>query len=151
MRRPAAWFLAASVLAVFIAAHAHGQALNGPLVETPLEGDLADEDTVKGVIVDQTITHFGRDFAVFFGMSWRDQPGYEKYTLTVRERPSARWGSRIWIEQNNRVIYSTWLRPQRANIKATAERAAGQVAQRLTDEELGRVFAREPDLGPSEL
>jgi curli production assembly/transport component CsgE len=112
--------------------------------------DLAEEQYVKGVVVDQTLTFIGHEFFRHFAVSWSEQSGFEKHTLNVRERPSARWGSLISVEQNNREVYTAIVRPTRANIKALAETAAELVARRLTESLVEKAFGQDPDLGPGD-
>src|SRR5690625_653821 len=56
------------------------------------------EDPRRGVVVNRTITVQGQEFYQFFSMRWSYIAGDASYTLSVHERPSARWGSEIWVE-----------------------------------------------------
>jgi curli production assembly/transport component CsgE len=70
--------------------------------------------------------------------------------LSVHEQPTAASGSRIWVEHNRRTLFQAFLPPTRADIEATARRAASQVAQRFKTLELERALFKNPDLGPDE-
>src|SRR5712691_8867327 len=84
---------------------------NEALVETPL-----DESQVSGIIVDQTMTQIGRAFMQGFQKAWRDFNGKsQSLNVAVYERPTARYGSLVWVEQNFVRVYQTFLFPGRGN------------------------------------
>src|SRR5690625_7255582 len=56
------------------------------------------EDPLRGVVVNRTITVQGQEFYQFFSMCWSYIAGDTSYTLSVQERPSARWGIENWAE-----------------------------------------------------
>ena len=82
------------------------------------------EDTDSGVITNQVMTVAGQDFYHYFVTAWRDKEGSEQYTLAVRERPSARWGSEVWIEYGQRRVFYGRLPIARAGIRQMSEDAA---------------------------
>lgn len=84
------------------------------------------EDTESGVITNQVMTVAGQDFYHYFVTAWRDKDGSEQFTLAVRERPSARWGSEVWIEYGQRKVFSSRLPIARAGIRQMSEDAAEQ-------------------------
>lgn len=105
----------------------------------------------SGFIVDRTITHFGAEFFRHFSHAWRERGGTEGIDLTLVERPSARWGSIIYVEHNNRAEARVILYAGRsATIKPLAEQTANYMANRIADQSLARLFLHDPDLGKPE-
>jgi curli production assembly/transport component CsgE len=82
------------------------------------------EDTESGVVTNQVMTVVGQDFFQHFVNAWRDKEHSELYTLSVRERPSARWGSEVWVEYGQGKIFYARLPIARSAIKQLSENAA---------------------------
>ncbi|PLY13857.1 MAG: hypothetical protein C0631_12860, partial [Sedimenticola sp.] len=59
--------------------------------------DTGSLDEISGIVVDRTITLMGHDFYRYFTSYRQFTQPESKYNLTVFERPSARWGSLVWI------------------------------------------------------
>jgi curli production assembly/transport component CsgE len=102
-------------------------------ISTVWAQDLKEDGDVEleGILVDRTITHLGHEFYQYFSNAWIAQGGTERYNLVVNERPSARWGSLIWIEHEHRQVYRRFVYPGRGDIKITAEQASQSVTQTL--------------------
>jgi curli production assembly/transport component CsgE len=109
------------------------------------------QESYGGVVVNQTVTVAGQEFFQHFVAGWRDRDLSERYAISVSERPSARWGSQIWIEFAQRRIFQAPLPTARVGIRALSEQATEVVAQSVADMEVERLLFREPDLGPDEL
>lgn len=107
-------------------------------------------DTDSGVVLNQAITVAGQDFYQYFVNAWRDKEGGERYTLVIHERPSARWGSEIWIEFAQRRIYRIYLPPARAAIKPISEEAADITYQAVLQADVQRQLIHDADLGSDE-
>ncbi|MFD2645629.1 curli production assembly/transport protein CsgE [Pseudomonas japonica] len=92
----------------------------------------ADEEML-GFIVDDTISHIGHDFYYAFSERLRATSPMD-FNLVVRERPSARWGSLVTVEYQQRLVYRRFLAPNTVELKDEAYQAAdwvrGQIAQR---------------------
>ncbi|WP_158597936.1 CsgE family curli-type amyloid fiber assembly protein [Noviherbaspirillum saxi] len=108
-------------------------------------------DSFGGVVVNQAVTVAGQEFFQYFVANWRDRDLSERYAISITERPSARWGSQVWIEFRQRRIFQAPLPTARAGIKALSEQATEAVYQMVADTEVERLLFREPDLGPDEL
>ena len=104
--------------------------------------DLADE----GMVLGQTVTVAGQDFFQYFVALWRDKRISERALITVRERPSARTGSVIWIEHEGRRLLQIALPASRGLIRGLSEQAAEQVWQRLTQAEIDAGLNDDQDL-----
>ena len=112
---------------------------------------LSNADLYEGMVTNQTVTRNGDDFYRFFVASWRDQPLADRYTVNLREQPSARFGSQVHIFYGTRKIFQGQLPPNRAHIKALSESAAAISYKAVTEQELQRLLFRDPDLGQEEL
>jgi curli production assembly/transport component CsgE len=108
-------------------------------------------ESYGGIVVNQTVTVAGQEFFQCFVAAWRDRDSSERYAISVTERPSARWGSQIWIEFAQRRIFQAPLPTARAGIRALSEQATEVVTQMVADMEVERLLFREPDLGRDEL
>ena len=70
--------------------------------EAPLDSGRLDEvggsnlEQTTGFIVDRTMTNFGAEFVREFAEAWRGG-GIAAADLTIMEKPSARWGSTLFV------------------------------------------------------
>ncbi len=120
-----------------------GEIDRGVLEERRLES----LDEAGGFIVERTITQFGAEFARLFAQAWRTQPGTENLDVTIIERPTARYGSIVWVEYNYRPIVRAFLYAGRsAAIRPIAVATAEYVAQKLADDALAGLLFDDPDL-----
>jgi len=103
-----------------------------------------------GIVTSQTVTVAGHEFANHFIAEWRDKPGSERYTLALRERPSARWGSLVWVEFGQQRVLQLQLPPARAGLKSLADSAAENAYQTILDIERQRRLVSDADLAPDE-
>ena len=109
-------------------------------------------DPYVGVVTDATVTIFGQEFYRTFAMAWREQPRIDRYSLAVFERPSARWGSLVWVEYAGRRVFSAFLSPsRREHIRAAGLDAAHIAYRNVVDSEVERLLFRDPDLAREEL
>ena len=107
-------------------------------------------DGISGLVVDNTATFIGRQFYDAFAVAWLDQGIADAQNLSVHEQPTARSGSRVWIEYNRQTLFLVFLPPIRANIEETAGQAAAAVARRFKTLEIERALFQNPDLAPDE-
>lgn len=105
-----------------------------------------------GLVVDRTITHFGAEFVRRFSAHWRQLPEVAAAAVTIVERPSARWGSVVFVEVERRPVARVFLYAGRsATIAPLAEAAAQYAARRVADERLASALLQDPDLAREEL
>lgn len=124
----------------------------GQNVATPeVAGTRPPADLDQGVITGELVTVAGNIFFQHFLARWRDQPLSERYSITVRERPSAIRGSQIKIECANRVVFFATLPNSRGDLKSFAERAVEIAYQNASQADIQRLLFRDADLGPDEL
>ncbi|WP_446731615.1 curli production assembly/transport protein CsgE [Pseudomonas sp. OTU5201] len=110
----------------------------------------AEEDEFMGFIVDYTISHIGHDFYRSFSERLRDTSKLD-FNLVVRERPDARWGSLIWVEYEQRVLYRQFLPPNTAELKPAAYAAADMVLEAIAQQKLQRLLQDTHDMERDEL
>lgn len=109
------------------------------------------DDPLSGIVINRTVTVQGQDFYRYFSNRWRELSGASSFTLTVVERPSARWGSEIWVEYRRQRMYHAFLTPARSGTKKASERAVDLVLENVSKSEIERVLTNNPDLAPDEL
>lgn len=134
-----------------------GTTCTGVAAAEEIDSGILDESSVRwleqggGFIVDRTITHFGAEFVRHFAAQWRQLAAAESVDVAIVERPSARWGSLVYIEHRQRPVARVFLYAGRsASIRPLAEAAARHVATRTADDALARMLTRDPDLGKEE-
>ncbi|MFI2811302.1 MULTISPECIES: curli production assembly/transport protein CsgE [Microbulbifer] len=125
------------------------------LEETVKAGTLEEstgrlEDEISGFNIDQTITRTGHDFARYMSEYRNYHYPDAQYNLTIRERPSARWGNLIWVTYNYKVVYRRFLQPRNADVQKQAEQAAIQIHEMVQKEKLRQALEDHFDLGKDE-
>lgn len=140
---------------------AHAQDLPGPkdvLPETKIEKAHAQsakksvlDDPLGGVVVNRTVTVLGNDFYQDFTSLWRQKDISNTFSISIHERPSARFGSEIWVLFRQNRVFHTFLPPARAATEKISAAAVEIVYQSIADSEAERIFTRSPDLGPAEM
>jgi curli production assembly/transport component CsgE len=127
--------------------------MDGPIDQGALieQVDSAFEQAT-GFVVDRTMTNFGAEFLREFALAWRAQGSHEGVDLTIVERPSARWGSTIFVEYNGQAVARVFLRAgSSTSIKPLAQNAASYMAGRVAENSLAALFSQDLDLGKEEL
>ena len=103
-----------------------------------------------GIVTNQAITVAGQEFCRYFIAEWLDKPDSDRYTIAIRERPSARWGTQVWVEYGQRRVVQVQLPPARAELQTLGESAADNAYQAIQRIERQRQLIRDTDLGPDE-
>jgi len=120
---------------------------DGPEVQGTTNGG----SELTGVMVDRTITMAGKTFYRAFSQQAMDNLIIGNATITINERPDARWGSQIWVMEGNQMYFRTQLSP-RIN---EADRAAGEAVQTVEEallrQQLASALNSDKDLGTEEL
>jgi len=144
----------AGLVSVFLAGVCSAQ----PLDDEAIDRDALSEtgfpsiEATTGFIVDRTMTNVGAEFFRQFSEAWRGLPGTESVNVTIVERPSARYGSQIYIEQDGRPVARVFLYAGRgATIRPLAAEAARYVAGRVSNAALAGMIFADPDLAGDEL
>lgn len=108
-------------------------------------------DLFEGIVIDQTITRSGKDFYQMFSSQWHDQPLSERYTVSVKEQPSARFGSQVYIVFGHKRVFQGQISPNRSQIKILSEAAVEMAYKAVTEGEMQRLLFKDPDLGHDEI
>lgn len=158
--RASAWLLRRPVLCRVFGRDARGWRRTGAgrvrlalclacwLLVAPLHAD--EEDEIRGFIVDNSISHIGHEFYRYFTERLRDTSRLD-FNLVVRERPSARWGSLVWVEYEGRTLYRRFLAPNVAELQPLAYEAADLVKEAVTRQKLERLLQDTYDLDKDEI
>ena len=109
-----------------------------------------EEDEMLGFIVDDTISHIGHDFYYSFSERLRATSPMD-FNLVVRERPSARWGSLVTVEYQQRLVYRRFLPPNTVELKDEAYDAADWVRGQIVQRKLETLLQDSTDLERDEL
>lgn len=104
---------------------------------------------VGGIVTGQTITLAGRTFYDSFAATWRDQDEDGRFVVDISERPSARWGSQVFVDYGHRRLFQAFLPPNLSRIAPIGASAAARVYQAILEDQLAQVFA-DPDLARNE-
>ena len=141
------WEIVFVVIALCAQAPAHG-------AEGPNNGGKREprflQEIYGGVVANQTISLTGQEFYRAFVALWRDKENTDRYSVSIHERPSARWGSLVWVEYAQRKVFQAFISPARSNLSALSEQAVERTYQNVIDAEVLRALFREPDLGQDE-
>ena len=115
------------------------------------QGEQAEREAqLSGLIIDNTITRFGHDFHRYLSYQLQDSTAL-KADLVVRERPSARWGSLVWVEYGQTTVYRCFLQPNVAEIETIAEQAAQLVLEEIERNKLRSLLQDTFDMERDEL
>ena len=110
----------------------------------------ADEAELKGFITNNTVSRSGQEFYRKFCERLNDTSSLD-FNLAVKERPSARWGILVWVEQNNQPLYRRFLQPNVGDMEQTAYDAADYVLQEINRKKVEAMFEDTIDLAKDEL
>lgn len=125
--------------------------LLGPLqAEEQQSAQARSEAELSGLIIDNTISRFGHDFHRYLSFQLQDAEELEN-DLVVRERPSARWGSLVWVEYGPRTVYRRFLQPNMTEIEAIAEDAARVILADISRSKLQNLLQDTFDMDRDEL
>ncbi len=123
------------------------------LLLLPIQFSCADDidDEISGFTHDSTITRVGHEFARYLG-DYRNTNFSQNndYNLTVYERPSARWGSLIWVTLDNREVYRRFLPPGKVDLSNEATSAAQYIHNQAQQQQLQMLFMDTFDLAQDE-
>lgn len=112
---------------------------------------LFSDEKIKGIVVDQTITVVGQYFYKQFTVYWRDVAADIESNITIKERPSARWGSQVMVTANQDLVFRAFIPPARSNIDSTAKRAVDETVKRIKQLEFNNRMFLDPDMAVDEI
>jgi curli production assembly/transport component CsgE len=84
---------------------------------------FAEEVEIGGLLIDNTISRFGREFSYQFSQFWPDIPNTGGLNVQIKEQAVPRAGTKLSVIMNHQVIYVTYLGRRQAPIKPQVEQA----------------------------
>ncbi|MEC4726066.1 curli production assembly/transport protein CsgE [Shewanella sp. D64] len=86
---------------------------------------LSSEDDIEisGLVIDRTLTRFGKDFGFYYSSYWRDLTFTQGFNVTLYETVFPQAGTQLTLEVNGQTIYITHFGRRANPIKARAEQA----------------------------
>lgn len=78
---------------------------------------------LSGLVLDRTISRFGKDFSFYYTGYWRDMPSTEGITVVIYEQVYPQAGTFLWVEMNQQRIYQTYFGRRHNNVRDMAEQA----------------------------
>lgn len=126
-------------------------AVTFPQNVTTREVSIEDINSNDGIVIDQTITMIGQAFYQGFVTLWREKARIDRYSLAVRERPSARQGSQVWIEFGQKRVFQAQLPSNRSKVQELAEQAVEVAHDNIVDADVESLLFRDPDLASDEM
>ncbi|MBZ9611002.1 curli production assembly/transport protein CsgE [Rheinheimera maricola] len=91
-----------------------------PLLYIPT---YANDIELDGLVLDRTISRFGKDFLYHYAGYWRDMPATEGVTVVIFEQVYPQAGTYLWVEMNQTKIYQTHFGRRYNDVKHMAEQA----------------------------
>ncbi|MGC3874123.1 CsgE family curli-type amyloid fiber assembly protein [Halomonas sp. GXIMD04776] len=119
---------------------------DGPASETLTPAEPA----LTGLLVDRTITMIGKTFFQRFSQLRLDSVILSNTSLAIHERPSARWGSIVWVSEGTRILFEATLPPRLSDVDQYAEAAVGQVEQLVLKSKVSQALQSDGDLADDE-
>ncbi|WP_406664888.1 curli production assembly/transport protein CsgE [Gallaecimonas sp. GXIMD1310] len=83
----------------------------------------AKEIELSGLVMDRTLTRFGKDFVFYYAGYWRDMPQTQGIAVVIYEQVYPQAGTYLWVEMNQKIIYRTYFGRRYNDIKHKAEEA----------------------------
>ncbi len=108
------------------------------------------EPGISGVLVDRTVTMTGKTFFRQFSQLSLERPVIGEANLAIYERPSARWGSQIWVTLDNQPVFEATMPPRLSEIDRYVSVAVEQVEQRIIRQTILEALENDPDLADKE-
>ena len=120
-------------------------------VAIDLDEGRINSDPLKGLIINRTVTVMGWDFYSNFTQVWQALYPDSQDTMTVIERPTAQFGSEIWISYLDQTVFHTFLSPARSRAKDQSREVVQAVRENIDIINAQRKFIQNADLGPEEM
>jgi curli production assembly/transport component CsgE len=90
-----------------------------------LEEETAERDEIilSGIVLDRTISRFGKEFVRQFNLSWQEVPDTAGVNLVIKETKLPRSGTRLVIEVKGQIIYQTYFGMRQKPIEDVVKQA----------------------------
>ncbi|MCL1036065.1 curli production assembly/transport protein CsgE [Shewanella submarina] len=83
----------------------------------------SDDIEISGLVIDRTLTRFGKDFAFYYSGYWRDLTFTQGANVTLTETVFPQAGTKLTVEINGTLIYVTHFGRRASPVKERAEEA----------------------------
>lgn len=122
-----------------------------PVPKADIDSGSIQNQPLGGLVINRTITVLGWNFYSNFATVWRNLYPDTPFTVTVYERPTAQFGSEIWIDYDGRHVFHTFLPPAIAATRQISTQAASVVYKTITTLIAKRALYNDIDLAPEEI
>ncbi|WP_445355811.1 CsgE family curli-type amyloid fiber assembly protein [Microbulbifer sp. EKSA008] len=112
---------------------------------------ISEESLLTGLVIDNTVSGIGHEFARSLSIYITTNFTGFDYNLTVHERPSARWGSVVWVTFDSKQVFKTVIYPGRRKFGAVVEQAASQINNNVRQQRLQELLSQNIDLAGDEI
>lgn len=83
----------------------------------------SDDIEISGLVIDRTLTRFGKDFAFYYSGYWRELTFTQGFNVTLTETVFPQAGTKLTVDINGTLIYVTHFGRRAGPIKERAEEA----------------------------
>ncbi|MCV2885049.1 curli production assembly/transport protein CsgE [Aestuariibacter sp. AA17] len=90
---------------------------------TSIQNTSAEEILLSGLLINNSISRQGHEFAIQFGQYWRDIPNTSGNNVRVQEIVVPQAGTKLTVFMNNKAIYQTYLGRRQTPLKDKVESA----------------------------
>lgn len=104
---------------------------------------VADDIELGGLVLDRTISRFGKDFAFYYAGYWRDMPATDGVTVVIYEQVYPQAGTFLWVEMNQNRIYQTYFGRRYNDVKQMAEQAVLLSVNELANIQAAKMLGEE--------
>ncbi|WP_397472830.1 curli production assembly/transport protein CsgE [Rheinheimera sp.] len=111
-----------------------------PLVQLYSAPSYADDIELSGMVLDRSISRFGKDFAFYYSGYWRDMPATEGVTVVIYEQVYPQSGTFLWVEMNQTRVYQTYFGRRYNDVKQMAEQAILLSINELANIQAGKML-----------
>lgn len=115
------WLFLAVLQMATMSAQASGLTL--PDYATGERSNGSNQIEISGIVLDRTITRFGKDFFFYYSGYWRDIPDTEGLTVVIHEQVFPQAGTRLWVELEQETIFQTYFGRRHTDVRKVAEQA----------------------------
>lgn len=141
----------AALALTFQIAQAATKAVPSLTPKAGLDAGNIQNEPLGGLVINRTITVLGWDFYSNFSQVWSSLYPNTPYTVTVYERPTAQFGSEIWIDYDARRVFHAFLPPARSATKEISTQAASSVYKTIAALAIEQALYSDVDLAPKEM
>lgn len=108
-----------------------------------------DEVEISGLVIDRTLTRFGKEFSFYYSSYWRELPFTQGFNVTLTETVFPQAGTLLVMEINGTKIYSTHFGRRASSIKDKAEQAVLITVDYLAQVRANAIVGDDIELGHS--